>query len=349
MSKLYFCVFTCIALVAGFGASVSAIELITDPHVQTGFNMIAPPDGQWVVEGPLQYTTAFGAPQWSLGQWNSKGTLYGATPIQVDGAYWFQNSYKTVVMGPTTTGYADVQLGINSIAEYNNVYRNSSQPWPALLASQAISTPGDGWLGTAAPSIAQMTSLNFNMDVNLLKADNIYRTGYSPGIHASQFNNYLTIQNLNPSSSGFGKYLWFGIGVYDDRATVTHNGSLMDQQTQSLIYSLGLGTFGKTQGPQAGDWMNINGDLLPYIKDALNYAWSHGILTDSKDYADYKIGGEYFGWEVPGLGDVNMQIKGLSLNATLTPEPGTLALLATGIVGLMAYAWHKRTTGRVLT
>jgi hypothetical protein len=27
---------------------------------------------------------------------------------------------------------------------------------------------------------------------------------------------------------------------------------------------------------------------------------------------------------------------------TQTPEPSTLALLATGLVGLLAYAWRKR-------
>src|SRR5690606_10745753 len=101
-------------------------------------------------------------------------------------------------------------------------------------------------------------------------------------------------------------------------------------------------------GPQLGEWMNINGDLLPYIKTALTNAWARGIMDQSTDFADYKIGTESFGWEVPGLGDVNMQVKGLSLNATLVPEPGTLALLATGFAGLLAFAWKRRKTGGVV-
>ena len=30
------------------------------------------------------------------------------------------------------------------------------------------------------------------------------------------------------------------------------------------------------------------------------------------------------------------------LNVAATPEPGTLTLLAAGLVGLLAYAWRKR-------
>jgi hypothetical protein len=29
-------------------------------------------------------------------------------------------------------------------------------------------------------------------------------------------------------------------------------------------------------------------------------------------------------------------------SATVVPEPGTLALLAAGLMGLLAYAWRKR-------
>jgi len=35
-------------------------------------------------------------------------------------------------------------------------------------------------------------------------------------------------------------------------------------------------------------------------------------------------------------------INGFQLQATVVPEPGTLALLATGLVGLLCYAWRKR-------
>ena len=41
----------------------------------------------------------------------------------------------------------------------------------------------------------------------------------------------------------------------------------------------------------------------------------HGLLKDSKDLADYHISGMKIGWEVPGLFDVEMQVRNLSLMA----------------------------------
>jgi hypothetical protein len=329
-----------VAMVASLATRGVALEMINDSHFQTGFKVLQPTTG--AVEGTLQYTTAYGAPQWELAQWASKQTINGTTPVSLgDGAYLWDNNYKSVVLGPTTTGYADVQLGVNSITEFNNVYRTSSQSFPGLLAQQSICTPG-GWRYGTATSIADMTAANFNIDIKLVQADNVHRTGYNSSIHATQFPIYFTVQNLNPSSAGYGQYLWFGILTYDDRHSPTTLYHQIDTGTNSLIYSLGLNTFGKAQGPQVGTWMNISGDILPYMKAALQYAWANGILTASKDFADYRIGGMNIGWETPGLGDVNMQVKNLSLNVSLVPEPSTLALLSAGLVGLLAFVWRRR-------
>jgi hypothetical protein len=314
-------------------------QMIDDPHFQTGVTVLHPTTG--VVQGPLQYTTANGTPRWQLAQWNSKQSIYGATPSALGGATQWQNSYKSVVEGPTSAPSADLRLGVNSINEYGNKYRSVNDPWPALLVQQSISEPG-GWRSSTAPSLARMTQASLSLEVQLTKADNRYTTGYNASIHASQFPLYFTVQNLNPASSGYGRYLWFGIGIYDDRYTVTDSFQLMDAGTGSLIYSIGLSDLGKAQGPQLGQWLSISADILPLMKNALTYAWAHGILTESQDYADYKIGAMNIGWEVTGLADVNMQVRDLDLTVTAIPEPETSALVGVGLMASLLFSRRGR-------
>lgn len=326
-------------LVAGFLflswlAANGQMEMINDRHFQTGFVVLAPSGS---VEGNMQYTTANGSPQWLMGQWNSVQSIYGTSGQNLpDGSVKWQNSYKTVIQAPSSSTSADLVLGVNSINEYGNTYRSAMDPWPALLVQQSISEPG-GWRSSTAPSIAQMSQAVLNLDIKLTKADNRYTEGYNPAIHASQFLIYFTIQNLNPESPGFGKYLWFGTCVYDDRYTVTNSYSLLDLGTQSLIYAVGLSDLGFEQGPQVGESINLNYDMLPHIQAALQYAWDHDYLTESMDPNDYKIGAMNLGWEVPGLADVEMQVKDLSLTVAV-PEPSAFVLSG---CGLMLLLWRR--------
>ena len=44
---------------------------------------------------------------------------------------------------------------------------------------------------------------------------------------------------------------------------------------------------------------------------------------------------------IDGL-SATLSVSGSDLVLTVVPEPGTLALLAAGLLGLLAYAWRKR-------
>lgn len=315
MNKWNVCVL-CL-LVAGW---CSAFNLITDNQFQTGVNALDPDTG--AVEGPIQYTTANGAPIWKLAQWGSLASVYGQTPtVLSSGAYKWANLYKVLVMGPTNTVDSDLKLTVNSISEYGGAYRQSEESWPAMLVSQRISEPG-GSIGIASPWVDELTSLKFNIDAKLVYANNVYTNGYNSQIHAAQFLVYFTVQNLNSSSVDYGDYLWFGLRLYDDREAFPGLAVKQDIGTSKLIYNIGIDPF-CTNGVSLGQWKNISGDILPYVKDALDAAWELGYLTNSMSYADYKIGGMNMGWEVPGLSCVTMQINDFSLDAfgLYFPEP----------------------------
>jgi len=315
MRRQTLCIF--LVLVLTSSARAEQIPLIADPNFERGFEVLDPTPGALVVQGNLQWDASAGPPIWQLGQWSSQSTIFGVTPtLQPSGARAYVNADKQIIAGggPAATE-SDLILTINGQNEYGGVFRTISDPWPHLLVSQSISEPG-GHLGSQAPSIADMASLDFQIDARLLYDNRITTGGYDPSIHASQYNIFYTVQNLNTASTGFGDFLWFGTSLYDDRVDVTGQVVLVDGFSQKLIYGIGIEPF-TSEKIADGNWMTIGGDLLPRMKSALQEAWNQGLLLDSQDFADYKIGGMNMGWEMPGLNDASLQIRNYSVIATV--------------------------------
>ncbi|MEZ6070600.1 MAG: hypothetical protein R3C10_10070 [Pirellulales bacterium] len=321
------------------------ISLIADPTFERGFAVLAPTPGALVVQGNLQWDASAGPPVWQLGQWDSQSTIVGVTATQRPSAAWeYANADKQIVAGGgPAAAESDLILTINGQSEYGGTFRGVNDPWPALLVQQSISEPG-GHLSSQVPSIAEMASLDFQIDARLLYDDRITTDEYDPAIHASQYLIYYTVQNLNPSSTGFGDFLWFGTALYDDRYDVTGEVVLVDGFTQKLIYGVGIEPF-TSEKIADGEWVTVAGNLLPHMKAGLQEAWSRGLLLDSQDFADYKIGGMNMGWEMPGMNDASMQIRNYSVIATISiPEPTAAVLMSTAVILLVARC-SPRTTG----
>ena len=66
------------------------------------------------------------------------------------------------------------------------------------------------------------------------------------------------------------------------------------------------------------EWVTIKKDLLPLMREGLKTAWKMGYLLDSRDMADYRLMAMNTGWEVTGPIDVEMQVAGLRLEATVS-------------------------------
>ncbi len=269
------------------------------------------------MEGQLECREPYNETIWTLAQWGSQGTLWGTEPVPLSsGVTVWSNEFKHVVFDSVDGDDGNVILAVNSVAEYDGVYRQSGESWPHLLVSQGISDPS-GWFTDTAPWISDLHEVIIDMDLKLLKADNIYTTGYSSSLHAAQFLLYFTIQNLRlprDTNPDFGNFLWFGMRFYDDRKTLPSLSVSHDSGTGKLIYNIGIAPF-TDEGMQVGEWKRITGDILPHIKLGLAEAWGYGYLTNSFDLADYKIGGMNMGWEVPGLSDVSMQVRNFGVQA----------------------------------
>ena len=296
------------------GWQVAAVQMIADRHFQTGATV---QNAAGDPEGPMQYTTVYGAPVWRLSQWGSQSSIYGVSPaVQSSGSMLWENPDKALVLGPTNTEDSDIEMTVDSISEFGGVYRTANESWPALYIAQRISEPNGNFKATA-PWISELSELDFHIETRLNYANNIYTNGYNPSLHCAHFQIFFTIQNLqkNPKNAGYGKdYLWFGISFYDDRKPLPGLTHQLDQGTGRWIYNIGIQPF-CTNGMVLGQWKKIDGDLLPYIKAGLQDAWSQHYMTNSTNYADYKIGNMNIGWEVPGLSQVSMQVRNLGLQA----------------------------------
>lgn len=286
-----------------------AQELISDPHFQRGLTILHPATG--AVQGNIQWSTKNGAPIWKCAQWHSKSTLAGIHADTLSSG-WLQwaNADKIVRMGPAGAENYDLYLGVDSNHEYSGVYRTANDAWPALLVQQRISPPGSS--GPGCLPLSDLSALFFRVQAKLDTAKIIKKHGYNSSIHAAQFLMYFIVQNLNRSCSGYGHLLWLGVHMYDDRYTKPPKYVNLDVGTGFLIYSVPYEDVADTS-MHSGKWVTLQADLLPHATDALHAAWSRGYLLESRNLADYKIGGMNLGWEMPGLSYAAAAVRNLSL------------------------------------
>ena len=285
--------------------SPDIIHLIVDPQFHNGVEILNPEQGAIVVEDKVQppwYTTE--KPDWTLRQWDSRYTLAESEPQYLDeGSIRIEDTAKWVIFGAPDSAYADIVLGMDSRKEWGDTPRERGQPWPHLLLGQDTANQ--------SPTIAEMASVDFRISARLLQGERFEHEHYHTSVHAAEFTVFLTLQNRNQESIGYGDFLWFGIQLYDDRHRMTPERLIEgDAGHRKFIYQPGLAPY-TDKSFHDGEWITIQKDLLPLFIDAFEKAWERGFLPGSKDLSDYRIGRLGLGWEVPGMNLVEMQIRDL--------------------------------------
>jgi len=284
--------------------SRDAVELLVDPDFQRGFNVGDPTPGAWVVQGTMQWDSTNGNPVWSLGQWNTSYSIVNAVPVQLpSGSVEFANATKRVVMGPINSSDADLIFMVDTRLETTV----PGVSWPHLLTEQDLSS--------RTYFLSQLSGLDFHVEA-ILNSANLY----DPGA-VGQFLVYIIIQNRNTASSGYGKFYWFGIALYDNRYPNQYLSTTMYYQ-----YDAGSGMM-LCQMPQAGfasgkihdgNWVVFDGNILPRVIEAFNYFKSTGGIPANSNMSDFCISGINMGWEVPIAhyrGEI--QVRNLGLKAVL--------------------------------
>lgn len=282
-------------------------ELIRDRHFHRGFFLLEPKPGQRVVYGRMEglRPRTRHEPVWDLAQWSSRCPLQPQSARRRDdGAIELANEAKSVVIGQPKSEAADLTLGVNASVEYGNKARRKEDPWVHLLVQQTLPRP---------PSVERLSSVSFQVAARLRKSRQVKTDDYSPDVHAAQMQMFLSIQNRNARSAGHGEYLWFGLPFYDNRHRMPPAYKAQDfGDTKMFIYTCAAEDLTK-ESTHDGGWVTMEKDLLPLIHEGMDTAWSRGFLDGSKQLADYAIAGVFLGWEVPGIFDVEMQLRDLSL------------------------------------
>jgi len=250
-------------------------------------------------------------PVWGLAQWHSRFSLGQAQPERrSDGSVRFFDGAKSVTFFPAGAA-ADLALALGGNTEYSGKAPQPGDPWPHLLIERSL---------LAHPAITELLSVRFQIRFRLVKADVHRPDGFDARRHTAQFLFYLTVQNRNRESPGFGDYFWFGVPMYDTRFRIPRahkaldKGSKKKPGTGKFIFNPSGNRY-TTQSAHDRHWITIDKNLLPLIREGLETAWQRGYLQDSHNPSDYRLSSMNLGWEVTGPLDVEVHIQGLRLEA----------------------------------
>ena len=310
-----------LALGCAAGGEASAarapLALLDDTCFRRGLIVWSPAPGKKVRQGALRPVEGAGEPVWGLAQWHSRFSLAGARPERLPaGAVRFADRAKALVFGPRGSPEADLTLALDARVEYDHRAPERGAAWPHLLVERTL---------LHHPAVPAMQALRFRIAYRLLRSTTPKLDGLEPRRHAAQFLLYLTVQNRNRQSPGFGDFLWFGLKLYDSRHRLPPAYAARDfstpqkKGTGKFIFQPALSRLTR-QSAHDGHWVRLDADLLPLVREALELAWTRGYLQASRSPADYRLGAMNMGWEVTGPLDVAVQVRGLALEAApLTP------------------------------
>lgn len=292
---------------------VAAKPVFLDTRFQQGFLLSYPDTSRdRATEAVLNLGDPSNRPIWRLCQWGTKHSLANVSLIRDrNGDASYSNEAKMIFVGAANSEKRDLILQINGRAEYGQQVRRYGQSWPHLLVEQDA---------VEIHSLAELRHFQFKLSFRLLGCkNNIRQEDYDPQLHAAQFQAFFIVKNTNRQSGDFGNYFWFGVPFFDSRYDIPPQHTARDagksDATGRFIYTI-AGNEINNAPLKEGQWVTVQKDLLPCIKDGLKEAARKGHLTGCNP-ADYAVVNMNLGWEIPGTFDASMQVRDLEVVAAL--------------------------------
>jgi autotransporter-associated beta strand protein len=290
------------------------------------------------------YWTGIGDTTWStasgLNNWKDSG---GATADYANGA--------PVTFDDTATG-TSVDISAADVSPASVTFNNSSQNFTITGTKGIAGTTGVLKQGTGTVTL---NSVNTYTGVTTIQAGTLQMSEYSYGNVAT--NGGADIQG----GKGVLDYSLSGVSPAPEvqaALTASYNGGAWDvgqiRNTTAATTGLTLGWKDDTTASQVTIMATYVGDAN--LSGTVDVADLTALLNNYNKTGMVWADGN-FNYDVDGvvnvadltalLNNYNKSVggsvmAGLSVGGSAVPEPGTVVLLSTGLLGLLAYAWRKQ-------
>ena len=203
-----------------------------------------------------------------------------------------------------------IYMELNAETEYDRP-RQDGESWPHTLLSQEF--------GPDLVHVSELEDLVMNMSYEITKFEDCMGATANSNKHCAQLVWYITLQNRVQGHKDYGKYVWFGITLWDNRISGAAFGGYAaedagkEDATHAFIYQPASSLVhpnGKC--PVVGQYRTVDFHLMDAAKAAFNTAKERGYLGDTA-WEDLYIGGMNFGFEVTGTYNVAVQIDSVGV------------------------------------
>lgn len=260
---------------------------------------------------------------WHIAQWSSKYDLMANNGYKlssdktglintitgngktVDGKYL---PSKELTFNSMTGG---ISLTLNASTEYDEPRKNG-EPWVHLLLEN-----GTPRVNGNLVRLNDYKEIIMEANYTVTKCEDKMNGKANPNLHAAQLVWYVTIQNRNSNSKEYGRYIWFGLNLFDNRhqgkSTSLYN--QLDKGTNTGIYSLPSSEYLSSVGgkiPYVNQPTQAKIDLKKYALDAFNISKKQGYFEETT-FDEIYIGGGNFGYENPGTYDISTDFESINI------------------------------------
>jgi len=307
----------CLIICLFHSISFSQTNILKDQGFARGFEVYMVEDG--VPNLPLTVKKVISVnpkevnkPEWQLAQWNNYNNRmeFADYTLLNDQHLYETKGGNKFLISPVDNM---VMLGLSTSSEYgkNEVSpdnpRKEGQKWPHLLISQTMNEH--------AVKVSDYKSISMKVDycINSIK-DNHEKGTFNKNLHSSQFQWFISVNNKNRESKGYGDYFWFGFSFYDFRYLFSPFYANVDTNTTGkFIYMPDMReVLGEGNSTGIGKTKSFYYEINKQLEKAFNTAKENGFLKDT-NWQDLYIGHTNIGWEVTGSFDVQATISNLGI------------------------------------